>query len=109
MLGIFTKCFTFVYAALIRELTATDDLLLGRGTWKFLPSRSALSSSSLLVESTVRSGVLIPCELRAPSVLSAVPPCTLIAPVWLMLVSPKRGSGTGGAPCGRVPLIVRLG
>jgi hypothetical protein len=29
--------------------------------------------------------------------------------VWLMLVSPKRGYGTGGAPCGRVPLIVRLG
>lgn len=91
------------------ELTAIEDLLLGRGTWKFLPSRSALSSSSLLVDSTVRSGVLMPCELRAPSVLNAVPPWILMAPLWLMVVSPKRGSGTGGAPWGRVPLIVRLG
>lgn len=75
------------------SLTAIDALLLlfGLGTWKFLPSKSVLSSSSLELE-------LSNCRvLCVPTALAAICACR-----------PRRGRGMGGKvpwidPCCSVP------
>ena len=83
----------------IEILTATEALLLlfGLGTWKFLPKRSALSSSSLELE---LSNGLMPCILAARFANCA---CRF-----------RRGKGTGGRvpcmlACGKVPAKDRFG
>lgn len=79
--------------------TAMEALLrlFGRGTWKFLPRRSALSSSSLELE--LSSG-------RMPWTLAALP----ARDVGIV----RRGKGMGGKvpwrlPCGSVPASDKLG